>query len=132
MSKSPARKLRRFNANRLAKEMLSFKNASYFKNKEMGLVPTLEQLYLLIGAKDGMIYDLQLSSTGLVQERDELKAQVADLQEKLAQVQLFGADSSAISLQPTSMPTQMSASTPTVMPDLTAIESDVFGATFKP
>jgi hypothetical protein len=43
-------------------------------------MPTVEQLYTIIGAKDGMIYDLQLSLVTNQQEMQKKDQRIAELE----------------------------------------------------
>jgi len=77
MSKSITRTARREQAKRIANKVLKTYGGE-------GELPTVEQLYTIIGAKDGFIYDLQLQLSGMVQERDAKDAKIAELEEALS------------------------------------------------
>ncbi|SRR6266513_946021 len=78
MTKSVKRKLQRTMAQKLAQVIIKELRVKPGEERKM---PTIEQLYLLIGAKDGMIYDLQLNLQGIVADRDALKAELEGLKQ---------------------------------------------------
>ena len=84
-------------------------------------MPTVEQLYTLIGAKDGFIYDLQLQLSGLNQEHQKVVEERDTLQEKLA---MFTTPATEAKPLP-------QASTLEIASD-SDVEVDEFKATFKP
>ena len=112
MTKSLKRQIRRTRVRQLAEKILN--------TWEGDTLPTVEQLYLLIGAKDGMIYDLQMQLTGLVQEKQALEAEIERLQEH-------------VNISPEiPQKRRLKAVTQETMPQDTQDVEDRFGATHKP